>query len=119
MKVFLCFFSIVFFSACSTNTLQQTPKSRKLNFEQTFAGYCINKEIKNSVNKDVDRLRFTKPCQCIAKRIANNLPKREMDKFLFEQKITHTLTISFDKAAYFCVQNARQPKTLFEIEKLN
>ncbi|MEE9338583.1 MAG: hypothetical protein V3U87_10915 [Methylococcaceae bacterium] len=112
-KVYFCLFAIFIFSACSSNALKQTPESRKSDFEQKFAEQCINNEIKNSVNKDVDRLRFTKPCQCIAKRIAQHLPKREMDKFLLEQKITHTLTISFDKAAYFCIQNAKQPKTLF------
>jgi len=110
MKIYFCLFGFFIFSACSSNTLQQTPELRKPDFERKFVEQCINNEIKNSVNKDVDRLRFTKPCECIAKRIAQDLPKREMDKFLFEQKITHTLTISFDKAAYFCVQKAKQPK---------
>jgi hypothetical protein len=100
-------------NSCSTNKLQQTPESRKFNFEQAFAEQCIKKEIRNSINKDIDRLRFTKPCSCIAKRISNNLSKREMDKFLLEQKITHSITMSFDKAAYFCVQNVSRPKPKF------
>lgn len=111
MKVYFCLFVIFVLSACSSNTPRKTAELRKLDFEQAFSEQCIKNEIKNSVNKDTDRLRFTKPCQCIAKKIANNLPKRDMDKFLLEQKITHSLTMSFDKAAYFCVQSVKQPKT--------
>jgi len=110
MKVYFCLIVVFVFSACSFNTPKKTMELRKLSFEQAFSEQCIENEIKNSVNKDVDRLRFTKPCQCIAKRIADNLSKRDMDKFLLEKKITHSLTISFDKAAYFCVQNVKQPK---------
>lgn len=114
MKKFLWVFSFcIILNACSINKLQQTLESRKLEFEQAFAEQCVEKEVRNSINKDVDRLRFAKPCSCIAKRIANNLAKREMDKFLLEQKITHSMTMSFDRAAYFCVQNVTRPKSKF------
>lgn len=99
--------------SCSNTKLLQTAGSKREQFEQTFAKQCVEKEVRNSINKDNDRLRFAKPCECIAKRISAHLPERERDKFLLEHKITHTLTISFDKAAYFCVQNVSRPKSLF------
>ncbi len=101
---------ISFMSSCSVNKLQQTPVSRKLKFEQAFAEQCIKKEIRNSINKDIDRLRFSKPCSCIAKRVVKGLTEREMDKFLLENKITRSVSMRFDKAAYFCVQNVTRPK---------
>ncbi|GEM_PF-2368691 len=113
----VCLFLVGFLSSCSINNVQQTTVSKKDQFEQTFAEQCVEKEVRNSINKDNDRLRFAKPCSCIAKRIANRLPEREMDKFLLEHKITHTLTMSFDKAAYFCVQNVTRPKTRYLVGK--
>jgi len=115
-NIILLIFSLCVVSsltACSNKALQQTAESRKLSFEQAFAEQCVEKETKNSINKDVDRLRFAKPCLCIAKRISNNLSKREADKFLLENKVTHALRISFDKAAYFCVQRVKMPKSKF------
>ncbi len=97
-------------SACSFNNIKQTPEAKRLKFEQTFASQCVEKEVRNSVNKDIDRLRFAKPCSCIAKRIADSLGKREMDKFLLEHKIPHSLAMRFDRAAYFCVQDVARPK---------
>jgi len=110
-------FLVSFLSSCSINNVQQTTASKKDQFEQKFAEQCVEKEVRNSINKDNDRLRFAKPCSCIAKRIANRLPEREMDKFLVEHKITHSLTMSFDKAAYFCVQNVTRPKTRYLVGK--
>lgn len=104
---------VSFFTACAFNQSQQTPELRKSQFEQAFAEQCVEKEIRNSINKEVDRLRFTKPCSCIAKRISGNLAGVEMDKFLLEQKVTHSLKMSFDKAAYFCVQTVATPKSRF------
>jgi len=112
-SVILLFLMVSTLTACSNSHLKQKTESKKLQFEQAFAEQCVEKEIRNSINKDVDRLRFSKPCKCIAKRITANLPEREMDKFLLENKITHSLRISFDKAAYFCVQNVSQPKSKF------
>ncbi len=113
----VCLFLVGFLSNCSINNVKQTTVSKKDQFEQTFAEQCVEKEVRNSINKDNDRLRFAKPCSCIAKRIANRLPEREMDKFLLEHKITHTLTMSFDKAAYFCVQNVTRPKARYLVGK--
>jgi len=99
--------------SCSNTKLLQTVDSKREQFAQTFAKQCVEKEVRNSINKENDSLRFAKPCHCIAKRISAHLPEREMDKFLFEHKITRTLSMSFDKAAYFCVQNSAKPKSLF------
>lgn len=102
-------------TACSIQNIQQTTESKKRQFEQTFAERCIEKEVRHSINKDVDRLRFAKPCTCIAKRIVNNISVREMDKYVHEHKVTHSLTMSFDKAAYFCIQNVSRPKSRFSV----
>jgi len=110
-------FLVGFLSSCSINNVKQTTVSKKELFEQKFAEQCVEKEVRNSINKDNDRLRFAKPCSCIAKRIASRLAEREMDKFLVEHKITHSLTMSFDKAAYFCVQNVTRPKTRYLVGK--
>lgn len=112
-SIILLFLIVSNLIACSNSNFKQKAESKKRQFEQTFSEQCVEKEIRNSINKDVDRLRFSKPCQCIAKRITAHLPEREMDKFLLEKKITHSLRISFDKAAYFCVQNVSQPKSKF------
>ncbi len=114
IKVLVVFvFLVSFLSSCSINNVQQTTVSKKEQFEQAFAERCVEKEVRNSINKDNDRLRFAKPCSCIAKRIASRLAERDMDKFLLEHKITHSLTMSFDKAAYFCVQKVTRPKTRY------
>ncbi len=102
---------IFFFTACSANTLQTSSESRKVEFEQVFAEQCIEKEIRNSVNKEIDRQRFSVPCSCIATKIATDLPIPDIEKFLDENKSTHTLSILFDQAAYFCVQKKKLPKS--------
>ncbi len=106
------FLSIIFFfTACSANTMLASSESRKIEFEQVFAEQCIEKEIRNSVNREIDRRRFSAPCSCIAKKIATDLPVPDIEKFLDENKSTHTLSILFDQAAYFCVQNKKRPKS--------
>lgn len=115
MKAVLFGLSIVLVSGCSLNLFRQTPEAKKLQFSQTFAEQCVEKEIRSSINKDVDRLRFSKPCTCIAERVSNYISPREMDKFLIEHKITHSLTMGFDKAAYFCVQNVTRPTARFSV----
>jgi hypothetical protein len=106
-----CVLIVFFFSTCSAKNLQQTSESRKLKFEQVFAEQCVEKEIRNSVNKEEDRRRFSVPCSCIAKRIATDLSVPDAEKFLLEQKITHAFRMSFDEAAYFCVQQKKTPKS--------
>ncbi|MFW5443565.1 MAG: hypothetical protein ACKE51_04560 [Methylococcaceae bacterium] len=83
---------------------------KKKQFEDKFAMQCVENEIKNSVNKELDRKRFTKPCSCIAKRMMMNLSAVDAEKFLVENKSTQSLMMDFDKAAFFCVQNKPRPK---------
>lgn len=99
-----------FISTCSANELQTIPESRQGQFEQAFAEQCVNKEIRNSVNKEEDRRRFSAPCACIAKRMSTDLSVPDIEKFLQEKKSTHALNMSFDEAAFFCVQQKKTPK---------
>ena len=89
--------------------------SKKHKFEREFAQQCVEREIKNSINKDNDRKRFKKPCLCIATRMMKDLTTDEAEKFIAEQKNTQSLRMSFDEAAFFCLQNKPKPKspTLF------
>lgn len=82
---------------------------KKHTFEHKFASQCVAREIKNSVNPKADKKRFDKPCLCIATRIMKNLTAVEAKKFLQEQKNTHSLKMSFDEAAYFCLQKTARP----------
>jgi hypothetical protein len=79
-------------------------------FEKEFTEQCIAREIKNSINKDIDRKRFEKPCNCIAGQIIKNLTAVDAENFLVEKKNTQSMRINFDKAAYFCLQNKPLPK---------
>ncbi len=99
---------IMLLSSCAS--LKTEDEAAAISFESAFSEHCIARETRNSVNPDIDRQRFEKPCHCIATRIEANLSKSEKAKFLNEQKITHSLTMAFDKAAYFCLQTATQPK---------
>jgi hypothetical protein len=76
----------------------------KHKFEHDFAEQCIARETKNSVNKQNDRQRFSKPCLCIAKEMMGNLTAIEAEKFLEEDKHTQSLKIRFEAAAYNCLQ---------------
>ncbi len=106
-----CLFSLFFFTACSANKLQTLSETERIEFEQVFTEQCVEKEIRNSVNKEEDRRRFLTPCSCIAKRIASDLSTIDIEKFLHEQKNTRSLNMSFDEAAYFCIQQKKQPKS--------
>ncbi|MCK4840821.1 MAG: hypothetical protein KAT04_02935 [Methylococcales bacterium] len=113
-------------TACSDDKPQKTTKKeqiyfdhshgsevsnlKKHTFEHKFAKQCVEREVRNSVNKENDRKRFTKPCLCIATRIMRNLTAVEAEKFLVEKKSTQSLKMSFDEAAYFCLQNKKTPK---------
>jgi len=113
-------------TACSDDEPKQTAKTehnyfdhshgaevsdlKKHKFEHDFAEQCVAREIKNSINKENDRKRFEKPCLCIATRIMKNLTAVEAEKFLVEQKNTQSLKMSFDEAAYFCLQDKAKPK---------
>ncbi|MEE9354162.1 MAG: hypothetical protein V3U75_01090 [Methylococcaceae bacterium] len=82
----------------------------KHKFEHDFADQCLAREIRNSVNKDIDRKRFESVCMCIATTMMKNLSAREAEKFLKEHKSTRALQIKFDNAAYMCMVKKDKPK---------
>lgn len=83
----------------------------KHKFEHDFAEQCVQREIKNSVNKAEDKIRYAKPCMCIAKYMMKDLTAVEAEKFLQEHKDTQSLRIRFENAAYHCLQQKAQPKS--------
>jgi len=85
-------------------------------FEHKFAQQCIAREIKNSINKEIDRARFKKPCLCIATYMMKDLTATEAQKFLREQKNTQSLRIRYDNAAFHCLQQKQTPQapTIFK-----
>lgn len=84
--------------------------SVKNKFIKTFAQNCVNRELKNSTNKENDEKRFQQSCDCIAGHIAEDLAEIDAEKYLEDHEDTQTLSIKFDSAAFFCLQNKPQPK---------
>lgn len=84
---------------------------KKHSFEHKFADQCVKRELKNSANKKADRKHFAKSCLCIATRIMKDLDEVQAKKFLKEKKNTHTMRLSFDEAAYFCLQRNTKLKS--------
>jgi len=82
----------------------------KHKFEHEFADQCVDREIKNSVNKEIDRKRYAKSCLCIATYMMKDLTAVEAEKFLQEHKNTQSLRIRFENAAYHCLQEKFHPK---------
>ena len=80
-------------------------------FEHDFAEECVEREVRNSINKDNDRKRFAKPCMCIATLMMKDLTAIEAEKFLKEKKTTQSLRIRFENAAFHCLQDKQQPKS--------
>jgi len=80
-------------------------------FEHDFAEQCVERETRNSINKDNDRKRFAKPCMCIATFMMKDLTAVEAEKFIKENKSTQSLRIRFENAAYHCLQDKGQPKS--------
>jgi hypothetical protein len=76
----------------------------KHKFEDAFAEQCVNRELKNSVNKDSDKERFTQPCQCVAKYMVKDLTDEEAEKFLSEHENPRSLQIKYNSAVYHCAQ---------------
>ncbi|QWF72614.1 hypothetical protein KEF85_16175 [Methylomonas paludis] len=113
-------------TACSDNSTDESAKSKptkpnhvdygeasdsvKSKFIKAFAKNCVTRELKNSVNKDIDEKRFTESCGCIATHIAEDLSDIDAEKYLQEHEDTQTLEIKFDSAAYFCLQAKPVPK---------
>jgi PBP1b-binding outer membrane lipoprotein LpoB len=84
--------------------------SVKAKFIKEFSNKCVNRELKNSVNKDNDQKRFEENCSCIAKHISDNLADVDAEKYLQLHEDTQALDIKFDTAAYFCLQAKSLPK---------
>lgn len=82
----------------------------KHQFEHKFADQCVDRELRNSVNKDYDKQRFSKSCMCIARYMMKDLTAAEAEKFLEENKSTRSLQIRFDNAAYNCLQKKTKSK---------
>lgn len=82
----------------------------KRQFEKEFSSKCVERELKNSNNKDVDEPRFKESCDCIAEHIMKDLSEIDAEKYIEDHEDTQTLGIKFDAAAYFCLQNKPQPK---------
>ena len=76
----------------------------KHKFEDAFTAQCVNRELKNSVNKDLDKERFTQPCQCVAKYMVKDLTDEEAEKFLSEHENPRSLQIKYNSAVYHCTQ---------------
>ena len=83
---------------------------QKHTFEHEFAEQCVKRELKNSVNKDVDRERYAEPCMCIATFLMKDLTADEAKKFMIEHKNTQSLVIKYENAAYHCLQEKAQVK---------
>jgi hypothetical protein len=84
---------------------------QKHKFEHDFAAQCVERELKNSRNKEEDKARWERPCMCIATFMMKNLTADEAKKFLDEHKNTQSLVIKYENAAYHCLQAKQQPKT--------
>jgi hypothetical protein len=77
---------------------------QKHKFEHDFAAQCVDRELKNSVNKDEDKERFSKSCLCVATYMMKDLTAQEAEKFLTEHENPRSLQIKYDSAVYHCTQ---------------
>ena len=77
---------------------------QKHKFEHDFAAQCVTRELKNSVNKDVDKERFSQTCLCVASYMMKDLTAQEAEKFLTEHENPRSLQIKYDGAVYHCTQ---------------
>jgi len=87
---------------------QDTPVTpvEKHKFEDAFAAQCLARELKNSVNVDVDKERFSKSCQCVANYMVKDLTDEEAEKFLTEHENPRSLQIKYNSAVYHCTQQS-------------
>jgi len=83
---------------------------QKHKFEHDFAKQCVDRELKNSPNKDMDEHRYDEPCMCIATYLMKNLTAEEAEKFIDEHKNAQSLVIKYENAAYHCLQQNVEPK---------
>ncbi|WP_340120957.1 hypothetical protein [Methylobacter svalbardensis] len=83
---------------------------QKHKFEHDFAKQCVQRELKNSDNKEADAAQYTQPCMCIAKFLMKDLTAEEAEKFIGEHKNAQSLVIKYENAAYHCLQQNAHPK---------
>ncbi len=83
---------------------------QKHKFEHDFADQCVQRELKNSTNKEFDKVRYAMPCMCIAKFLMKDLTADEAKLFIGEHKNTQSLVIKYENAAYHCLQQNAHPK---------
>ncbi|MDP3875347.1 MAG: hypothetical protein Q8Q50_00040 [Methylobacter sp.] len=83
---------------------------QKHKFEHDFAAQCVQREVKNSNDKEADKLRYSEPCMCIAKFLMKDLTAEEAQRFIGEHKNAQSLVIKYENAAYHCLQQNAQPK---------
>lgn len=81
----------------------------RLKFEHDFTAQCVERELKNSTNKEADEERVTQDCQCITKEVSKTLTDEEAEKFVGEHEDPQSLVIKFKSAAYECVQAKAKP----------
>lgn len=130
LRLLIIFIAAATLTACSDDKAEKSPAntatskpaknnhvdygeasdSVKQKFENEFSKKCVARELKNSVNKDIDEKRYQEACGCIAKHISENLSDIDAEKYLLEHEDTQTLDIKFDTAAFFCLQNKSLPK---------
>jgi hypothetical protein len=82
---------------------------QKHKFEHDFAEQCLDRELKNSNNKEFDKVRYSGPCMCIAKFLMKGLTADEAEKFIEEHKNAQSLVIKYENAAYHCLQQNAHP----------
>ena len=82
----------------------------KHKFEHDFAAQCVERELKNSVNKNEDKDRFSKSCMCVATYMMKDLTAQEAEKFLKEHENPRSLQIKYDSAVYHCTQQKTADK---------
>ena len=83
---------------------------QKHKFEHDFASQCVQREVKNSDNKEADKERYATPCMCIAKFLMKGLTADEAEMFINEHKNAQSLVIKYENAAYHCLQQNAHPK---------
>lgn len=83
---------------------------QKHKFEHDFADQCVDRELKNSTNKEFDKVRYATPCMCIAKFLMKDLTADEAKLFIGEHKNAQSLVIKYEAAAYHCLQQNAHPK---------
>ena len=79
---------------------------QKHKFEHDFAAQCVTRELKNSVNVEEDKERFSKSCECVASEMMQDLTAKEAEKFLTEHENPKSLQIKYNAAVYHCTQQS-------------